>query len=161
VGATPGTILRLVGQIARHTWLQGPDGLYLIDQHAAHERVLFERLMAAHESNSASSFPRQILLQPISVQLPPGSAGLLTEQLPVLIHLGFQVEPFGPGAFLVRSLPALLAHMDPQHEARLRTRRRRDPLRAEVEERIAEVCKRQRSKPSGAFADEQRSLLRI
>ncbi|MCK5315773.1 MAG: DNA mismatch repair endonuclease MutL, partial [Anaerolineales bacterium] len=67
--ATP--ILRLVGQVAT-TFLvaEGPDGLYLIDQHAAHERVLFEKFMSQRED----SIPAQVLLQPVTVELPSSSA---------------------------------------------------------------------------------------
>ncbi len=163
-------ILRLIGQIAS-TYLvaEGPDGLYLIDQHAAHERVLFERLMAAHENGATSgmpgqALPRQSLLQPVTVQLPPGSARLLTDQLPVLLHLGFQVEPFGPGAFLVRALPALLAHMDPAAALRVVVEDFEEdetPLQSEIEARIAaRVCKRAAVKAGQVLSqDEQKSLL--
>ncbi|MBG0787710.1 MAG: DNA mismatch repair protein MutL, partial [Anaerolineaceae bacterium] len=90
-------LLRLVGQVAA-TYLiaEGPDGLYLIDQHAAHERVLFEQLMA---QQSQEKVPAQTLLEPVNVVLPPEKARLLEEQLDVLEHIGFDVEPFGPNTF--------------------------------------------------------------
>ena len=106
-------LLRLVGQIAvSYLVAEGPDGLYLIDQHAAHERVLFERFVILHQSNR-QSIPMQTLLEPVLVELPPASARLVEEQLPVLAHLGFAVELFGQGAFLIRAIPALLSGLNP------------------------------------------------
>jgi DNA mismatch repair protein MutL len=154
-------LLRLVGQIAQ-TYLvaEGPDGLYLIDQHAAHERVLFEKLSAQHGSELAS----QALLSPAAVELPPASARLLAEQLPILAHLGFQVEPFGGHTFLVRGLPQLLAGMDPAAAVRVLVEDFEEdetPLQAEVEARIiARVCKRAAVKAGQSLSPaEQRALL--
>jgi len=98
-------LLRLIGQIGS-TYLvaEGPDGLYLVDQHAAHERVLFEKLMAQHESKN---IPSQSLLAPEVVTLPPQSAKTLTEQLPFLNRFGFEVEEFGANTFQVRAKPNL------------------------------------------------------
>ena len=154
-------LLRLVGQIATAFLVaEGPDGLYLIDQHAAHERVLFERFMAQHEEG----IPGQALLQPVAVDLPAASARLLAEQLPLLEHLGFQVEAFGPNTFLVRSVPALLAKSDPASALRVLVEDFEEdetPLQAEVEARIiARVCKRAAVKAGQTLSpDEQRALL--
>jgi DNA mismatch repair protein MutL len=154
-------ILRLVGQLAA-TYLvaEGPDGLYLIDQHAAHERVLFEKLMAQHDGK----MPSQALLSPAVVELPPASARLLTEQLPVLAHLGFDVEPFGHAAFLVRSLPQLLAKMNPAAALHVLVEDFEEdetPLQAELEAKIvARVCKRAAVKAGQTLSpEEQRALL--
>ena len=154
-------ILRLVGQIAL-TYLvaEGPDGLYLIDQHAAHERVLFERFMAQRAGN----IPAQSLLQPVSIDLPSSSARLLTDQLPILNKLGFQVESFGLNTFLVRAIPALVAHSDPAAALRVVVENFEEdetPLQAEVEARIiARVCKRAAVKAGQTLSlDEQRALL--
>lgn len=158
-------LLRLVGQIATaYLVAEGPDGLYLIDQHAAHERVLFERLMAQHTAAAGVPVPSQPLLAPVVVELPPSSAQLLQDQLSMLAHLGFVVEPFGPGAFQVRALPLLLAYMDPAAAVRVAVEDFEEdetPLQAEIEERIAaRVCKRAAVKAGQVLSPvEQQALL--
>ena len=154
-------ILRLVGQIAAaYLVAEGPDGLYLIDQHAAHERVLFEQLIAQRQSSIAA----QSLLQPATVHLPPASARILNAQLNSLNHLGFQVEPFGPGTFLVRAIPALLSGMDPDAAIKVLVEDFEEdetPLQSELDARIiARVCKRAAVKAGQTLSlEEQRSLL--
>lgn len=104
-------VLRAVGQVgATYIVAEGPDGLYLIDQHAAHERVLYEQMMARR----SEGVPAQPLLEPVAVDLPPDLASLVEEALPVLGRLGLEVEPFGGNTFLVRALPAVLAHVSPR-----------------------------------------------
>jgi DNA mismatch repair protein MutL len=162
-------ILRLVGQIgATYLVAEGPDGLYLIDQHAAHERILFEKLTSHLSPGSTGqlpeAIPRQALLQPVSVHLPPASARILSERLPVLQHLGFEVEPFGPGIYQVRSMPALLAHMDPGAALRVVVEDFEEdetPLQAEIEAQIAaRVCKRAAVKAGQSLSiEEQKNLL--
>ena len=156
-------LLRLVGQVAA-TYLvaEGPDGLYLIDQHAAHERVLFETLMAQQQQDRV---PAQNLLEPINIVLPPDKARLLSEQLPVLEKLGFQVEPFGPNTFTVRAIPALILGGDP--EAALNVvvsdfEEDETPLAAAKEARLtARICKRMAVKGGQPLSpEEQGALLR-
>ncbi len=102
--------LRILGQLAESYILaEGPEGLYLIDQHAAHERVLWERLLAQHE---LSALPSQHLLDPVLVTIPAESVYLLEEQLDMLCDLGFEIEPFGGNTFLVRAVPALMIQDD-------------------------------------------------
>lgn len=158
-------LLRLVGQVAS-TYLvaEGPDGLYLIDQHAAHERVLFERMFAQHEAQHDVPLPAQTLLQPVAVDLPPASARILGEQLSLLASLGFQVEPFGAATFLVRAIPALLAGLDASEALRVLVEDFEEdetPLQAQAEARlIARVCKRAAVKAGRALApQEQQALL--
>jgi len=155
-------LLRLVGQIGS-TYLvaEGPDGLYLIDQHAAHERVLFEKLMAQYEKKS---IPSQTLMTPTTVQLTPAQALLIQEQLPILEHFGFHVESFGPGVFQVRALPVLFAHGDPAAALRALVEdfeEDESPLQNEIEARLAgRVCKRLAVKAGQVLSpEEQRSLL--
>jgi DNA mismatch repair protein MutL len=154
-------LLRLVGQIgAAYLVAEGPDGLYLVDQHAAHERILFERFMSQRQSD----IPSQSLLEPVTVELSTEEVQLLTEQLPMMEKLGFQVESFGPNAFKIRSMPALLLGSDP--EAALRVvvedfEEDESPLQAEIETKIiARVCKRAAVKAGQVLSvDEQRVLL--
>ena len=155
-------LLRLIGQIgATYLVAEGPDGLYLIDQHAAHERVLFEKLMAQHENKS---IPSQSLLTPDIVTLPPQSAKILTEQLPFLNHFGFEVEEFGTNTFQVRAMPMLFAGGSPSMALKALVEdfeEDESPLQAEVEARLAaRVCKRLAVKGGQVLtSEEQRSLL--
>jgi DNA mismatch repair protein MutL len=155
-------LLRPVGQVASaYLVAEGPDGLYLVDQHAAHERVLFEQLMAQR----GDPVPSQALLEPETVALSPAQAGLLEGQLSSLQRLGFQVEDFGPNTFIVRALPALLAGMSPRAALLVLVEDFEEdetPLQAEIEARIiARVCKRAAVKAGQTLsAQEQRALIR-
>ncbi len=159
-GALP--LLRLIGQVGL-TYLiaEGPDGLYLIDQHAAHERVLFERFMRQRSGTIAA----QALLEPATIHLPPASANLLQSQLGVLSEIGFAIEPFGPNTFRVRAIPALITGSDPQAAVRVVVEDFEEdetPLQTEIEAKIiARVCKRVAVKAGQALSvEEQRALLR-
>jgi DNA mismatch repair protein MutL len=155
-------LLRLIGQIgSTYIVAEGPDGLYLIDQHAAHERVLFEKLMAQHDKKS---IPSQSLLAPEVVTLPPQSAKALMSQLPFLNHFGFEVEEFGTNTFQVRAMPVLFAGGDPVSALRALVEDFEEdeaPLQAEVEARLAaRVCKRLAVKGGQTLTgEEQRALL--
>lgn len=155
-------LLRLIGQIgAAYLVAEGPDGLYLIDQHAAHERVLFEKLMAQHEMKK---IPAQSLLTPAVVTLPPQSAQLLISQLPALKNFGFDVEEFGSNMFQVRAMPTLFAGSDPSAALRALAEdfeEDESPLQDEVEKRIAaRVCKRMAVRSGMSLSnEEQRALL--
>jgi DNA mismatch repair protein MutL len=135
--------LRVVGQLgATYIVAEGPSGMYLIDQHAAHERVLFERLLAERQRAAIAS---QALLEPTPISLSPEAAGLLEEHLESLGSLGFQVEPFGGTTMLVRALPALLAETDPTQaleDIAAALSAGDAPLAGTIEETIArQVCK--------------------
>jgi DNA mismatch repair protein MutL len=104
-------IMRVVGQVgAAYIITEGPDGLYLIDQHAAHERILYEQFLAQWQERQVVS---QGLVTGTAVHLSPPQATLLEEHLDTFVALGFHLEPFGPNAFMLRALPALLAKLDP------------------------------------------------
>jgi DNA mismatch repair protein MutL len=104
--------LRFVGQVFRgYLVCEGADRLVLVDQHAAHERVAFERLRAQH---AAGAIERQALLLPVSVDLDPGQTEAVQAAVGDLTALGFEIEPFGERTFLVRAVPALLGLDDPQ-----------------------------------------------
>ena len=103
--------LRLLGQV-RNTYLvaEGSDGVYLIDQHAAHERVLFERVAG---SGSAARTLSQSLLEPSAVQLSPGQEEVIRGNGDLLARYGFVVEPFGERSYLVRAVPRMVTDGDP------------------------------------------------
>ena len=82
--------------------------LILVDQHAAHERIVYERLKAELR---AGAVRRQALLLPEVVELDPADQARLQAQAPALAELGLVLEPFGPGAVLVRELPAILGQV--------------------------------------------------
>jgi DNA mismatch repair protein MutL len=104
-------VLTIIGQLL-NTYLlcEAPDGLIIIDQHAAHERILFETLRA--EMTSAS-LPRQELMLPETVELSGAESAWLAEALPRFALLGFVVEPFGPNTFVVRAVPASALREEP------------------------------------------------
>lgn len=137
-------LLRVVGQVgAAYIVAEGPDGLYLIDQHAAHERVLYE---AFSLQRAAAQVVSQALLEPVAVEVPPEAAATLYSQLDTLNQIGFGLEPFGGNTFLVRSLPTVLGAVDPARAVRVVVEDFEEDetlLAAEAEARlIARVCKR-------------------
>jgi DNA mismatch repair protein MutL len=160
-------LLRLVGQVASAFIVaEGPDGLYLIDQHAAHERVLFEKMMSQYNDSiqSGSHIPAQALLSPVIVDLSPANARMLADQIRFLGKFGFQVEEFGSDTFLVRSIPLILTGMDPNSALRVLVEEFEEdeaPLQKEVEARmIARVCKRAAVKAGKMLSiEEQRALI--
>ncbi|MBK8176498.1 MAG: DNA mismatch repair endonuclease MutL [Rhodospirillales bacterium] len=88
---------------------QTADGMVIVDQHAAHERLVHERLKAALASGGVT---RQGLLLPEVVELDSTAIGRLTARLAELAELGLILEPFGPGAVVVREVPAVLGDLD-------------------------------------------------
>lgn len=99
-------ILRVLGQLAAtYIIAEGPQGMYLIDQHAAHERILYERTL---EQLQRSTLEVQGLLEPITVELSPQQEAFLAAHLASLSEMGFAIEHFGGRTYLVRSVPALL-----------------------------------------------------
>jgi len=99
-------ILRVVGQIANmYIIAEGPDGMYLIDRHAAHERVLFERIRDQRQRRAVEI---QGMLQPVPVELTVRQQELLESQAEALSEYGFEIEHFGERTYLVRSVPAML-----------------------------------------------------
>ena len=161
--ATDVPLLRVIGQVgAAYIVAEGPDGLYLIDQHAAHERILYEayRLQAA-----AAQIVSQALLEPVAVEVTPAAAAVLVTQIEALRQIGFTLEPFGGNTFLVRSLPTILGRVDPARAVRVVVEDFEEDetlLAAEVEARlIARVCKRAAVKAGQILAPaEQAELIR-
>ena len=105
-------ILRVIGQVgAMYIVAEGPAGLYLIDQHAAHERILYEQFMAQHAAREPVT---QHTLPVTTVELSPDAALLVEDALDLLAHLGFDLEVFGSNTFRARAVPTLLADREPE-----------------------------------------------
>ena len=105
--------LRLVGVIGKlYVLLESDRGLVLLDQHAAHERILFEQMMNRIEQNASA--PSQKLLLPETIELPPRDAQFLREQLAVLTRLGVGLSEFGERTFLLDALPPFVKAADPR-----------------------------------------------
>lgn len=154
--------LRIVGQVASMFIVaEGPDGLYLIDQHAAHERVLYERMLS---SWTEGDVPAQPLLEPETVKLPSDETDRLEAHLPTLVKLGIEIESFGPNTFLVRALPAPLGQVSAQALIADIAGNDSDtsPVRAELEEQtIRMICKRAAVKGGQVLSqDEMQQLVR-
>ena len=107
----PAVPLKVVGQL-KQTYIvaEGPEGMYLVDQHAAHERTLFDRICAQRGEREAVSQP---LLAPVSVELTPSHATTLHDNLEAVTSYGFQLEPFGERSYLLRAVPSILTADDP------------------------------------------------
>jgi len=103
--------LRLVGVIGRlYVLLESDRGLVLLDQHAAHERILFEQMLNRIEQNNSA--PSQKLLLPETIELPARDANFLREQLVVLTRLGIGLSEFGERTFLLDALPPFVKVTD-------------------------------------------------
>ena len=99
-------MLRVLGQLGRtYIIAEGPTGMYLIEQHASHERVLYERFQAQRSKAGVAS---QTLVEPITIVPGPREPDMDGERLDGLRELGFDIEPFGGGTYLVRAVPAVL-----------------------------------------------------
>jgi len=135
--------LQVLGQILGcYLVCASADGLALIDQHAAHERVAFENLRRQLESGKVE---RQSLLIPQSVDLTAGEMMLLEQKLDVMEGFGFSLEPFGPGSYAITSVPALLPEGDYAQIVRQMVAELADvdtsaKLRQHLEDRLATIA---------------------
>jgi DNA mismatch repair protein MutL len=103
-------VLRVVGQVMNaYIVAEGPDGLYLIDQHAAHERVRYDKTIGQRRERRPEV---QGLLEPVSLEVTPRQDAVMKACLASLADFGFTLEPFGERTYLVRSVPALVAGDD-------------------------------------------------
>jgi DNA mismatch repair protein MutL len=137
-------MLRVLGQLAQtYVIAEGPDGLYLVDQHAAHERVLYEQL---ERQRAEAAVPAQQLLQPALLELTPAQAAVLDAEAAVLAQLGFEIEPFGGCTYRLRAVPEILRPSDPAialNDILAELAEGAVPLERRSEERvITTVCKR-------------------
>ncbi len=103
-------VLRVLGQLnSSYIVAEGPEGLYLIDQHAAHERVLFEKL---EQQRAQQKLEVQGLLEPVTFEVSPRQEAILKSRYQDLAEFGFDIEPFGERTFLVRAMPVLVHDRD-------------------------------------------------
>jgi DNA mismatch repair protein MutL len=103
-------LLRILGQLARNYIVaEGPDGMYLIDQHAAHERIMLEKIRNQRESRKVEV---QGLLEPVTFEVEPKQAITMTSHIGELSDYGFDIEAFGNQTYLVRAIPAALRDRD-------------------------------------------------
>ncbi|WP_322798723.1 DNA mismatch repair endonuclease MutL [Thermoflexus sp.] len=156
--ASPGLPpLRVIGQIqARYIIAEGPDGLYLLDQHAAHERVLYEALQAQRQEGP---LPAQPLLQPVLIDVLPEEMSLLEENRGLLEELGFRIEPFGPRTVRLQAVPAVLsaeAILSVFQDLLLDLQESRRPVEGALEAQlIRSICKRAAVKAGQVLSVEQ------
>ncbi|MEE8598116.1 MAG: DNA mismatch repair protein MutL, partial [Dehalococcoidales bacterium] len=102
--------LRILGQLlSSYIIAEGRDGLYLIDQHAAHERILFEKIK---HQRSRQEVEVQGLLEPVTFEVNPKEEEVLKSHYQKLAEFGFSIEPFGDKTYLVRAVPLLLYNKD-------------------------------------------------
>jgi DNA mismatch repair protein MutL len=113
------------------------DGVVLVDQHAAHERIVYEKLKAAL---AGGRIARQLLLIPEVVEMPEEDASLLLEYRDKLAGSGLVLESFGPGAVIVRETPALLGHCDLQSLVRDLAHELSASAQNGVEARLHAIC---------------------
>ncbi len=156
-------MLRVVGQIgAMYIVAEGPSGMYLIDQHAAHERILYEQFMEDYERREKV---RQLTLDAQTIDLPPLEARMVEEKLDALALVGFEIEPFGANTFVIRSIPAMLADQNPV-EAVMDIlddlALDKQPGQQTIEEKIIkQVCRRAAVKAGQILSiDEMQSIIR-
>jgi DNA mismatch repair protein MutL len=135
--------MRPLGQI-HHSFIvaDGPEGLYVFDQHALQERILYEVLKAGFRANGV---PRQQLLFPATVELVPAATAWFAEFQGLLERIGFEAESFGGTTVVLRSVPAVLAdypYLDIYRDTlvALATTGRTSPYDEVVEEMLASMA---------------------
>lgn len=107
VGGKKLPALRVLGQVSQsYIITEGPDGVYMVDQHAAHERILLEKMVAEWRARGVSS---QLLLEPQTVEMAATERESVEDHLDQLRGIGFEIEPFGGDAMLVRAVPITLS----------------------------------------------------
>ncbi len=108
---SPGSEFRILGVLGKlYVLMENASGLVLVDQHAAHERILFEEMRRRMELHGV---PAQRLLMPLMLQVAPRDADWLMQHLEMLERAGIALEPFGAGTFKIDALPTFLKGNDP------------------------------------------------
>lgn len=156
--------LRIIGQI-QQTYIitEGPDGLYLIDQHAAHERILYEQLMAQRVTAAIAS---QRLLSPVLLELSPAQTAIIEAEQDVLTEVGFDLEHFGGDSYRLLAVPEMLQDADPSTafiDILGEMSQGAAPMARQTHERVAIiVCKRASIKGGQTLsAQEMKELIRL
>jgi len=153
-------MLRAVGQVGNmYVVAEGPDGMYLVDQHAAHERVLYERCLAGVLAGQPEV---QGLLEPLTIDVSAAQQSLLVEHAQAMRDLGFNAEQFGDGAYVVRAVPASLAGGDVRaHIGELLDLLQRDDAPQDAAHRVAAslACHAAVRAGMSMSREEQRELL--
>jgi DNA mismatch repair protein MutL len=159
-------ILRPIGQIGRtYIAAEGPDGLYLIDQHAAHERVLFEQMLQMLQMDAGNSEKQsisQFLLDPVSIKLTPHESDQLETNLEIFTELGFNIINFGPHIFQIRAVPVLIQNMDPREIISniLNQEDEEDVFSSEAKKRlVSKICKQAAIKSGQVLSKEEQERL--
>ncbi len=102
--------LRVLGQVGGAFIIaEGPEGMFLIDQHAAHERVMYEKILGQMQTRSID---RQPLLDPLIVELSPDELAAFDRSNDELREIGFEIERFGPQSIAIREVPAVVRGVD-------------------------------------------------
>jgi DNA mismatch repair protein MutL len=155
--------MRVIGQAAAtYIIAEGPAGLYLVDQHAAHERILYEQFMRDQAKHRPVA---QHALSAVTLQLSLEAVRLLEENLEILRAVGFELEPFGGNTIRVRAIPAILADRDPEEAVRVLLddlEAGEEPAASTQEARIVlRVCKAAAVKAGQTLSyEEMRELMR-
>lgn len=103
-------VMRVLGQVgATYIIAEGPDGMFMIDQHAAHERIMYEKILAQMQAKSVDQQP---MLDPLVIELPPDELAIFEKSVDELNQIGFDVERFGEQSIIVRAIPALVKGVD-------------------------------------------------
>ena len=155
-------LLRLIGQLGRtYIAAEGPDGLYLIDQHAAHERILYEKIQKQPQIGTISQF----LLDPQTFQLSPQLKEVFYIHQAALEKIGFKFEEFGPDTIRITALPVIIQKMNPA-EAVLSAlepdNHQNGLIEAEIDKHIIlRICKKAAIKGGQVLSNqEQKQLIR-
>jgi len=106
--------LEYIGQFAgTYLVFSSSDGLIVVDQHAAHERVLFDKLKMGSALRGEKIMSQRLLIPEVA-SLSPGEFAVIMESMKVLEDMGIEVEPFGERTVIVKSVPAALSHVEPK-----------------------------------------------
>ncbi len=157
-------VMRVVGQVqSTYIITEGTHGMYLIDQHAAHERVMYDKLMAQHQAGAVVS---QKLLTPPLLELSPAKSAVLEAEMDTLTALGFEIEHFGGNAYRLLAIPEIFSSNDPMmmfNEILADMAEGIVPLSRETHERIATIaCKRASIKAGQTLSfEEMRELIQL